>query len=176
MTGHWNVAHHWHEPFPYGDTTTYELAEAWLRDCKLVEDWGCGLGWSRRYFRAGQWRGIDGSKSPTVSEVVDLAQYRSQVPGILMRHVLEHNDDWAMILDNALNSFTERMALILFTPMAEKTGVIAWNCGYEVPDISFRALDLESRFPGNVDFRDVEDLHTNTLYGVERIYYLARRR
>jgi hypothetical protein len=172
MTGHWTETHLGKPPAPYGDTVTYELAAKWLENCELVEDWGCGLGWSRHHFT--NWRGVDGSESPAVDEVVDLAQYRSQVPGLLLRHVLEHNVDWAMILDNALASFTERMALILFTPMGEETGIIAWNYGYEVPDISFRAEDLESRFPDDVQFK-IEDVHTTSLYGVERIYYLLRR-
>jgi hypothetical protein len=44
--------------------------------------------------------------SPRCAEVVDLAHYRSNVPGIFMRHILEHNYEWARILDNALASFT----------------------------------------------------------------------
>ncbi|RPJ27643.1 MAG: hypothetical protein EHM35_14110, partial [Planctomycetaceae bacterium] len=172
MTGHWTEAHLGKPPAPYGDTVTYELAAEWLKDCELVEDWGCGLGWSGRYFH--HWRGVDGSQSPTVDEVVDLTKYRSWVPGLLLRHVLEHNVEWPAILDNALASFSKRMALILFTPMAvDRTQVIAWNYGYEVPDISFLAEDLEGRFPSDVRFT-VEDLHTKSLYGVERIYYMWR--
>ena len=55
-----------------------------------------------------------------------------------MRHILEHNYEWARILDNALASFTERMALILFTPEQEVTEEIAFRSDVGVPDIAFR--------------------------------------
>jgi hypothetical protein len=38
-----------------------------------------------------------------------------------MRHVLEHNDAWADILANAVESFTMRMCLVLFTPFHGET-------------------------------------------------------
>jgi hypothetical protein len=44
-----------------------------------------------------------------------------------MRHILEHNYEWARVLDNALASFTQRMALILFTPERETTQEIAFQ-------------------------------------------------
>jgi hypothetical protein len=65
------------------------------------------------------------------------------------------------------------MVLVLFTPMGETTQVIAWNYGYEVPDIAFRAADLEDRFD-DLDFA-CEDVRTNSLYAVERIYYISRK-
>lgn len=173
MKGRWDSVHQGQEPAPYGDTTTYELATDWLKDCDLVEDWGCGLGWARRYFEPGQYRGLDGSQSPAVDEIVDLCIYRSQVPGLLLRHVLEHNFAWEQVLDNALASFTRRMVLILFTPMMEETQTIAWNREQGVPDIAFRAKDLEDRFD-DLDWA-CEDLQTKTQYLVERIYYLEHR-
>ena len=33
------------EPWPYGETTSYEIGAAWLADCARTEDWGCGAGW-----------------------------------------------------------------------------------------------------------------------------------
>lgn len=173
MQGLWDGWHRDAEPVAYGDTVTYEMAWEWLQDCPLVEDWGCGPGWSRRYFRAGQWRGVDGSQSPAVHELVDLRAYRTWVPGILMRHVLEHNMEWERVLDNALASFSHRMVLVLFTPMMEETRTIAWNPVPGVPDISFAARDIESRFPSRVDFQK-KDLSTKTQYGVERIYFLQK--
>lgn len=173
MLGHWDEYHEHAQPQPYGDPSTYERGARWLQSCSWVEDWGCGLGWARFVIPAGRYWGLDGSQGPAVDEIVDLTTYRSQVPGIFMRHVLEHNLEWAKVLDNALASFTERMVLILFTPMAFETHQIAWNERHGVPDISFAPQDLESRFPDGVDFR-VEDLHTTSQYGVERIYYLSR--
>lgn len=174
MTGHWDQYHERAESAPYGDPMTYELGARWLKDCALIEDWGCGLGWARFVFRPERYRGIDGSKGPAVDEVVDLRTYRSQVPGIFMRHVLEHNFEWPKILDNALISFTERMVLIIFTPMSFYTHQIAWNPGYEVPDISFSPGSLESRFGDAIDYV-VKDIRTTSQYGTERLYYLIRR-
>lgn len=173
MRGRWDKYHEHAQPQPYGDPSTYDLGARWLRSCDWVEDWGCGLGWARFYFPSWRYRGIDGSQGPAVDEIVDLTTYRSEVPGIFMRHVLEHNPEWSKVLDNAVASFTHRMALILFTPMADRTHQIAWNAGYEVPDISFSAKDLESKFPDGVDFR-VEDRRTSSQYGTERIYYLEK--
>jgi hypothetical protein len=62
---------------------------------------------------ADRYRGIDGIPSPRCAEFVDLVQYRSSVPWIFMRHILEHNYEWARVLDNALASFTQRITLIL---------------------------------------------------------------
>lgn len=171
--GRWDQFHDGRPPAPYADTETYALGAAWLRDCAMVEDWGCGLGWARQFFRPGQYVGIDESQSPAVNRMVDLSVYRSCVDGIFMRHVLEHNENWQLILHNAVTSFTQRMALILFTPMDAVTRQIAWNPGYEVPDIAFAPADLESRFGRGVSFR-VEDLRTASQYGVERVYYLER--
>ena len=101
------------EPWPYGETTSYEIGAAWLADCARTEDWGCGAGWLSTLIPPDRYRGVDGTPSPRCAEVVDLVEYRSTVPGIFMRHILEHNYEWARLLDNALASFTERMALIL---------------------------------------------------------------
>lgn len=89
-TGLWNAVYrNATDERPYGQVTTYELGGWWLRDL-FVEDWGCGLGWFRRYVDGPGYRGVDGSWSRFADEIVDLEQYRSQVPGLFMRHVLEH--------------------------------------------------------------------------------------
>ena len=164
-------------PAPYADTITYQRGAEWLAGCAQVEDWGCGLGFLRHFVEPERYRGIDGSHSPFADEVADLAQYRSSVEGIFMRHVLEHNRDWAMVLDNAVASFTRRMALILFTPMGEVTRQIApWDNGPDypgVPNISFSHEDLTARFgPAAFTFADISP--SGTFYGCERIYYLER--
>src|SRR5919109_3839778 len=130
------------EPWAYGDPTSYEIGAAWLVGCALVEDWGCGAGWLRTLLPPDRYRGLDGTASPFCDAVVDLVTYRSTVPGVLLRHVLEHNYAWAQILDNALASFTERMALILFTPEQETTEEIAFRTDVGVPDIAFRLADI----------------------------------
>lgn len=60
------------EPWPYGDTTSYEIGAAWLQSCALVEDWGCGAGWLRTLVPPERYRGIDGTASPFCDEAVDL--------------------------------------------------------------------------------------------------------
>ena len=161
------------EPWPYGETTSYEIGAAWLADCALTEDWGCGAGWLRTVLPSDRYRGLDGTASPFCDAVVDLVTYRSTVPGVFMRHVLEHNYGWAQILDNALASFTERMALILFTPERPVTEEIAFRPDVGVPDIAFRLADLTDRFPLDVTYA-VHRIPSSTQYGAETILLLER--
>src|SRR5688572_4685695 len=95
---------------PFGDTQSYRIGADYLDDCEIVEDWGCGKGWFSK-FRTHNCLGIDGSRSPFASRVVDLEEYTSSVDGIFMRHVLEHNYQWKKILRNAIESFDKKMVL-----------------------------------------------------------------
>lgn len=165
------------EPEAYGDTVTYRLGADWLADCPLVEDWGCGKGWLRQFVPAARYRGIDGSRSPFADDVVDLATYRSSVPGIFMRHVLEHNYDWRRILRNALASFTDRMALILFSPieLAGVTREIGYDDDPGVPILSFALPDLATIIDEEPGVRFIwETLETDTAYGLETILRVQR--
>lgn len=172
--GKWTV---WYQnleaPWPYGDTTSYEIGAAWLAGCRMIEDWGCGPGWLRTLIPPHRYRGLDGTASPGCDAIVDLVTYRSTVPGIFLRHVLEHNESWAHILDNALASFTERMVLILFTPEQAATEVIAVQPEVGVPDIAFRLADLTDRFPPHVTYA-VHRIPSATQYGSETILLLER--
>lgn len=162
-------------PQPYGDSTTYQLGAEWLEGLDLIEDWGCGKGWFRTFIPDGvSYRGIDGSATPFAAEIVDLAEYRSTVPGIFMRHVLEHDYRWRAILANALASFTERMVLVLFTPLAVETHQIAWNEDPGVPDLSFRLADIETYLQMLGCTWTVEHLETATQYGVETVLRIAK--
>jgi hypothetical protein len=162
-------------PEPYGDTVTYRLGAIWLQPCSTVEDWGCGAGWFRQFCTAPTYIGIDGSDTPFLTKKADLVSYRSSVEGIFMRHILEHNHDWKAILRNAIQSFSKRMCLILFTPLTETTRVIATNPGYgNVPDISFAIKDLEAIFTEyGLSYR-YETFPTETQYGTETILYLEK--
>jgi hypothetical protein len=162
------------EPWPYGETTSYKIGASWLASCALTEDWGCGAGWLRTLIPPEQYRGIDGSASPVCDEMVDLVSYRSSVPGIFMRHVLEHNYQWDRILENALASFRERMVLILFTPERSMTEEIGWTPGLDVPDIAFRFDDIIDRLPADVTYT-VRRIPSATQYGCETIFLLERR-
>lgn len=175
MIGRWN---RWYtgltEPALYGDSTTYRLGAEWLADCALVEDWGCGKGGLRLFIPAGRYRGIDGSQTPFASKIVDLARYRSQVPGVFMRHVLEHNRQWLKILDNALVSAQHRLFLAVFTPIGERTRQIGYTPMLGVPDISFALPDLTEPIAAAGFTLTVETIPTDTQYGTEMVIRCER--
>lgn len=162
----------WHydgtrSPFPYGDDDlSYRKAAEFLGDGP-VEDWGCGTAWAKRFFSNG-YIGIDIAPG-FADHIVDLRTYVSGVDGILLRHVLEHNWEWKTILMNALHS-ANKVALVIFTPFSEETKQIAWNPGYDVPDISFRREDLTSHFRNFT----AETFASKTQYGEETIFYETR--
>lgn len=159
---------------PYGQVTTYEKGFGWLlEECEFIEDWGCGSAWGRQYVPAGHYRGIDGSpEAAHFADVVsDLRYYQSPgVDGIFMRHILEHNLDWHLILDNAIKSFRKRYCLVLFTPFSEQTRRLTGNGLY---DLSFRKDELTDRFGPDVTWTD-EHLETATQYGVEHMFFIER--
>ena len=136
MVGKWDKFHAT-ETHPYGNVATYKRAAEWLTGHGLVEDWGCGRAYFKQFVPL--YRGVDGSGT-TCDERVDLSNYRSNVPCILIRHVLEHNVEWRKILENALCSFTERMVLILFL-MPDEEDSVRWMEG-DIPYISLCARDL----------------------------------
>lgn len=163
------------EPEPYAATKTYEIGARWLGTCETVEDWGCGKGWLTTLIEPGRYRGIDGSESPFADEVVDLVSYRSEVPGIFMRHVIEHDFRWAQILDNALASFTQRMVLILFTPLGDRTRDIEWEKDPGVPNISFKLVDITDRIDAANATWAVQTIESPSKFGVETIIQIGRK-
>jgi hypothetical protein len=172
---HWNESYKsLQTPAPYGDTITYRLGARWLKDCEIVEDWGCGAGWFKQ-FCTPIYIGLDGSDTKFANKKVDLKTYRSTSDGIFMRHVLEHNYEWRTILENALDSFQTRMCLILFTPLVPVTRTITTNPGYgNVPDISFALSELEGIFRSHGISFTHETFKTETQYGTETIIYLEK--
>lgn len=160
------------EPAAYGDDTTYLLGAEFLTDCPLIEDWGCGKGWFRTFVHPDRYRGVDGSRTPFADVTADLATYRSEVPGVFLRHVLEHDYRWEAILANAAASATERLAVILFTPLGEATREIAFAEDPGVPDISFALDDLLAHLTAFTV--TVETLTTATQYGTETILRCLR--
>jgi hypothetical protein len=157
--------------FRYGDTVTYRMAAAFMVDIEVLEDWGCGAGGFKRFYR-GKYIGVDGSRTPFADRIVDLCTYESNVDGILIRHVL-HNFQWSLILDAAVRSFNKRLCLILFTPFSDVTKEIAHNRqhGVDVPDISFCRRDIERKFSG-MRWELVQDIATPTGYGIEHVYFV----
>lgn len=164
------------DPQPYGDTTTYVIAERHLKRLK-VEDWGCGKGWFRSV-HVGRYVGVDGSHTPFADITADLVTYRSdpRPSGILLRHVLEHNHQWEQILGNAIASATRRLAIILFTPMSKTGGTVTLGStrmgDVMVPDLSLPHERILAALSGWET--DWSDYTTATQYGRERVY-LARR-
>lgn len=175
--GRWN---RWYgllgtDPEPYGLSVTYQMGADWLADCAVVEDWGCGKGWMRQYVQPPErYRGVDGSNTPFADEIVDLAVYRSRMPGVFMRHVLEHERRWWLVLANALASAEQRLALVLFTPLGEETREIAFAPDPGVPDISFRLTDLTDPIGAAGFTWSAETLSSPTQYGTETILRCAR--
>jgi hypothetical protein len=169
-------------PASYGDATTYRLAANFLRDQPMVEDWGCGRGYMREVLKDVTppgfiYRGIDGSISPAAAETVDLATYRSEVPAIFMRHVLEHNWRWEEILDSAILSCQRKLCVVLFTPWAagETVDIAFDHPEIDVPDLSFNRAEFMAHFTNNFDHvHTAENLVTNTLFKIEHIIYASR--
>jgi hypothetical protein len=138
------------EPRPYlidDSDATYRLGAEWL-DGLFIFDWGCGLGWMRRFVPPGKYTGIDGTPTPFADVVADLATYDSLSEAIFMRHVLEHNIEWRVILRNAVASFTKRMFLVLYTPLVEETHVYLTEPELGVPEIHFRFEDITEELQG----------------------------
>lgn len=165
----------------YGDATTARVAGGYLNreDIQTVEDWGCGLGGFKHCIGAAQrYVGIDGSRSPYADLIADLTQYTSSADAVHVRHVLEHNPDWAPILANALRSFRRRMVLTLFTPFQDATRIIATyanfnGSGVDMIDIGFAREDIVRGF-GDLDWFSIENIRTDTQYGVEHVFFLER--
>jgi len=158
----------------YGSKKTYKLAADFLADMEEVEDWGCGAGGFKQFYK-GKYIGIDGTDNPFVDKVADLRTYRSSVDGIMMRHVLEHNYDWKDVLEGAVSSFKKKFCLVLFTPFVRVTHEIAHNKkhGVDVPDIAFNRKDIEHFFNG-LKWRLQDDIKFSKNYHVEYVYYVEK--
>lgn len=184
MTDKWNE---WYKDltqdsigsFRYGDTVTYTLGYNFLKNCNKIEDWGCGAGGFKRLFINGdlnKYVGVDGSKTPFADIKVDLTDYVSNVDGIFMRHVLEHNYEWKAILENACKSFTKKMCLVLFTHFSNETKEIAHNLkhGVDVPDMSFDKNELITVFNKYNITYDLTSIESSTGYNIEHIFCLYK--
>jgi hypothetical protein len=155
----------------FGDET-YEKPMSWLLEtCDSIEDWGCGMAWGRRFVPKGKYKGIDGSPAAAkyADLIVDLRDHKTVVDGIFMRHILEHNWDWNVILGNAVGSFRKRFVLVLFTPFSDVTRALN---PYGLIDLSFAEDDITRFFRGCS--YTVETLRTDTQFGVEHIFYVER--
>lgn len=159
--------------FKYGDNISYEIGASWLKSCKNVEDWGCGGGWFSEVCPTNV-IGVDGSNSIFADRVCDLTQYTSNVEGIFMRHVLEHNIEWYKILKNLMSSFTERAFISVFTPFTfgDSSILLKENEGSfkGIPDLAL-PMDL---FMSQISNYIVEYnmITSKSIYGVEYLFKL----
>lgn len=149
-------------PTPYLGDDTYVKAIEWLDGPGILEDWGCGTAYAKKFVGQAKYVGVDFSPSKFNDLTHDLRFYKSQADFILMRHVLEHNWNWKRILKNAVESFQQRFALVLFTPFAERTQQIAWHSLINVPDLSFNKKELITLLP---KFEE-ESVGTETIFYV----------
>jgi hypothetical protein len=164
--------------FVYGDTITYEKGYEFLKSCSIIEDWGCGTGGFKRFVlnTPNKYLGVDDSNTPMADIKADLVEYRSNVDGIFMRHVLEHNYQWKKVLENAIQSFNNKMCLVLFTPFSDTTVEIAHNLkhGVDVPDLSLSKSELIDIFNSYNLKYDIDTFNTSTGYNVEYVIYLSK--
>lgn len=160
---------------------SYKKSAKFLGD--TVEDWGCGTGWSKKFFA--NYKGIDGSPSTFVKkeDIVDLVNYTSSVDNILMRQVLECNIDWRKILENVKKSFKNKFCLIVFTPFEVTTqvGEVAKSLtalGVDREDdislIFFKKQDILDYFPVSEYRIREETIKTGQGYGEEWILYVEK--
>ena len=161
---------------PIFNETTYEPGIRWLLEtCQSIEDWGCGMAWARRHVPEGRYKGIDGSPAagPFADVICDLRDYKPDPApdGIFMRHILEHNEDWPVILGNVMNSFRKRFVLVGFTPWSE--GETRRLDGGGLIDLSFRKEDITGFFKG-CSWRDESLLMPESQYGVNHTFFVER--
>lgn len=160
------------QPVKPEDETTFKLAGDFLYELD-VEDWGCGTGWAKNYI-TGKYTGVDETITPAVSRHSYLVDYISDTPGLLIRHVLEHNNHWQIILNNAIASFTKRMVLVLFTPFSidDNEPRIIGHTG-SIPDISLPRDRIIKAFDELI-WTSTENLITKTQYNIEHVFFLKK--
>ena len=158
---------------------SYKKSAEFLGD--TVEDWGCGTGWSKKYFKT--YRGIDGSPHKNVDEIVDLVNYTSDVDNILLRQVLELNVGWRKILENIKKSFRKKLCIVIFTPFSDTTKIgevekVLTSKGVETgKDLNlmyFNKEDILNYFP-STEFKVTEEvIKTGQGYNQDWIIYIER--
>lgn len=131
----------------YGDESSYQAAADWLDwPGWLVEDWGCGCAYARRFFHHAKYFGIDGSQNDYADLCrVELDCRFSTPDGLMMRHVLDHNEGWRSVLNRAASCCQRRMVLDFFIPFGPVTKIVDRTFDPRYPDIvnmQFRREDI----------------------------------
>jgi len=164
--------------FSDSNQESYRKSAEFLGD--TVEDWGCGTGWSKQYFK--NYLGVDGSRHKNVDIVADLVEYTSNCDNVLMRQTLECNTEWKKILENVRKSFKKKFCLIVYTPIVEKTrvGRVRYADGTYSNDLTisemyFNKQDILGYFPESLGYKIFEEtIKTNQGYGSEWILYVEK--
>jgi hypothetical protein len=159
---------------------SYKKAAEFLGD--TVEDWGGGTGWAKRYFK--NYKNIDGSLSKYTDVHADLREYISDCDNILMRQVLESNEDWRVILENVKKSFKKKFCLVVYTPQVKKTRSGHLHTpvrsdgtkmkGKVIYEIYFNKQDILDYFPESEYKIKEEYIKTNQGYNNEWILYVQK--
>lgn len=158
---------------------SYKKSAEFLGDS--VEDWGCGTGWSKRYFK--NYKGVDGSLHPNVDVIADLVEYTSDVDNILMRQTLELNEDWRKILENVKKSFRKKFCLVVYTPFVSKTRVGHIHTPVkadgskmkgDIKEMYFNKQDILNYFPADEFKVKEETIDVEIGYRKEFILYVER--
>lgn len=172
--GNWNDWYSKHpEGFPCGEDS-YRRAAEYLVDYE-VEEWGAGMSKFGDMHYMG-YRAVDGSPTQITDDVVDLCNYQSDVEAILMRHVLEHNENWREIFTNLCSSFTHRAVVIFFTPFNNFQKQIDFTeMGIDVPVLSLAIKDVNDLIPDNVTRRWERTVSPDTKYGEETLLYMEKK-
>lgn len=163
--GAWECIHFGEISQMLGHRESYVLAAKLLDDLDTVEDWGCGMGYAKQFFRQANYIGVDGSKTKWSDEVDNVATRKSSPRGILMRHVLEHNENWKEILQNAVRCAQKRLVLVVFTGLTPET-ITGHRDARGIPCHNFCPEDIECEFSGLKFVRC--SVKTDTLWVVDK--------
>ena len=182
--GKWQSLYQDSTPFPFGSDSTYRIGAEFLAGCRTIDDWGCGTQWFRGVMQGlnpeTRITGLDGSAG-YCDQIVDLREYvPAELPdGLILRHVLEHNFDWRIILNRALKSFTHRMILILCTPTVEQETLLyehSFPEGVSCPYLSLPQSELEQILASyGLSFHQETIASPDSEFGHETIFRISRR-
>ena len=131
----------------YGKAGTYQAAVEWLDEVGgSLEDWGCGCAYAKGFVKKSRYIGIEGSKNDFADRCdVDLREYKSEADSILLKHVLDHNPEWKKIIQNAIDSFRQRMVIIFLRNWGKETKIVLTHGDPKYPgvnDLQFRKEDV----------------------------------
>lgn len=145
-----------HVPEKYGGEASYRwiAGQANEHGCKLVFDLGGGHAYLHHFLPIDNYLNIDGAGGPLVDVVHDITEpapnldefeledFGPRLRAVVLRHVLDHNEDWPKIIDNLPSWEPTVVLIVLYMPLAqEETHVADWD-PIGVPEIRFYLPDV----------------------------------